>query len=786
MAQSIGVKVGVDGEAEFKRSLGNLATEAKALKAELTALKTSTAEAGKEQEHAQEIAEKYAEVVANQEERVKLLNEKLTAAKEKYGENSTEVNKLRADLANAKTALNQLKTEQEQATTTTEEFTEAEEEAGQAALTAGDLIKASLISDAIVSGLKKLADLAKEAAEALYSCATEAAAYADSVLTMATISGLSTDQIQEMSYMAELVDVSLSTMTGSMSKLTRAMSNAQKGSEKESEAFRRLGVRTTNFDGSLRSSSEVFFDVIDALGQMEEGTERDALAMDLFGRSAQELNPLIKAGSDGMRKFASEAHQVGYVLDSGTLDQLGALDDAFVRLGNLRTTIRNRLGSAMAPALERVLTKLTEFAQRVDWTMVGEKLGAALETGAGKLIEFLDKIDIDQAAETITKIAEAIISAISYLLEHADEIIKLVRDVGIGLIAGKTVNAAGTVVTAGKNIFSGVAKLFGGAGAASAPATAAAPAAASAAATSAGTGGLFGGLSLASMIALPATLLGFGAYGAYATVKERKDAVAAAQEEAKSYDSYALDELKAAEAELTESFKAAAKKYQEVDEAEMWASLAGIEPEGGYQSNYYHAEMDAAQARLQYVRDLIAAREELKDSDLLLISDDDLTDLKVSWDEIAATTEDKSAEVIAAASSWGEDMMQSMASGIVSGANSALIPAAVGAARALWSIFHHSEPETGPLADDSEWMPDMMQSMAEGIRDNSYLVRDAMSALAFDLSDTMGGIRGGDSISYGGVTVVFQVQPGQDGRALFDEFSEYLSAGIAREGAVYA
>ena len=455
MAQQIGVKVGVDGEAEFKRSLGNLASEAKALKAEMTALKTATSDAGSEQERAEQIAKNYAEQIRVQEERIKLLNDQLDEAKAKYGENSTEVNNLRTKLANAQTTLNSLKTEQQQATGATEEFTEAEEDAGKAAVTAGDLIKANLISDAIVAGLKKLAELAADAAKALYNCAVEAAGYADEVLTLSSTTGVSTTTLQQWAYMAELADVSMSTMTGSLSKVTKAMASAKAGGKSASEAFNKLGIKVTNFDGSLRSSEAVFYEAIDALGHIENETERDALAMEIFGKSARELNPLIEAGTAGMAAWAKEAQDMGYVLDEQTLEQLGLLDDAFVRFNNLKTSIRNRLGAAMAPALERVLTKLTEFAERVDWDLVGEKLGAALETGADKLIGFLDGIDIDKLAGAVTSIAEGIINAVSFLIEHADEIMKLIGTIGTTLLLGKGVSA-------GKEVFGTIAKIFGG------------------------------------------------------------------------------------------------------------------------------------------------------------------------------------------------------------------------------------------------------------------------------------------------------------------------------------
>ena len=57
-----------------------------------------------------------------------------------------------------------------------------------------------------------------------------------------------------------------------------------------------------NADGTLRDSEEVYWEIIEALGKVENETERDALAMALLGKSATDLNPLIEAGSEKMEE----------------------------------------------------------------------------------------------------------------------------------------------------------------------------------------------------------------------------------------------------------------------------------------------------------------------------------------------------------------------------------------------------------------------------------------------------------------------------------------------------
>ena len=84
---------------------------------------------------------------------------------------------------------------------------------------------------------------------------------------------------------------------------------------------------------------------------MTNETERDSMAMDLFGRSAKELNPLIEAGSKRFKELGKEAHTVGYVMSTENLQKFGELDDAMRRMDNTSKNLKNNFGLALAPIL---------------------------------------------------------------------------------------------------------------------------------------------------------------------------------------------------------------------------------------------------------------------------------------------------------------------------------------------------------------------------------------------------------------------------------------------------
>lgn len=733
MATQIGPKIGVDGEAEYRQQMARINSEAKALKAEMTELATAVTDESNAQENATRQAENYARQIQNQEERVRLLSEQLDRATEAYGEGSTQANEYRAMLANARTTLNQMRTEQSGASEDVRDFGEAEDEAGEKAVSMGDLIKANVISDAILAGLKKLAELGREAAQALWGTVTGAAEYADTYLTMSQTTGLSTDQLQEYAYMAELVDVSLDTMTGSMTKLTRQMSAARSGNEAAGEAFSRLGIKTTNADGSLRDSTEVFFEVIDALGQMEDGSERDALAMEIFGKSAQQLNPLIAQGRAGIEGFAEEAREMGYVLDEETLSKLGDLDDSFQRLTNLRTMISNRLGAAMAPGVTRAVEKLLEFGERVDWDRIGEALGRLADTAVDKLIEFADTVDFDKLADGALKLGEGIVTGGTWILEHADEIIKLVTTIGGAMLLGKGVGAA-------KGAWSTISGLLGaGKTAATGAAAAAAPAAQAA------------GPAVGEMVGAAA------APAFWSTV-------------------LAASPLAAVVGGIGIGWKLGSDQVNE-------AKAMGTIDEGSIaEYEQLLRDLEAERARAQadfdnlalYGGDLTMASNELARIDTaILTAQENLAALQAQAAELEGS---------------GEDAMASYADGITIGADKWLAPALRVAAGLVSAYFHHSEPDVGPMADDADWMPDMMAGWARQINDNSYLVRDAMAGLAFDLQDVLrpGLQAGGGGVNYGGVNVVIYGADGQSASELYEEFSYRLNQDVLDREAVFA
>ena len=191
---------------------------------------------------------------------------------------------------------------------------------------------------------------------------------ADDLNTLSKVYSINTTDLQKYAVAADLVDVSVEDIARSHVKLEKSMYSAQNGSKSQTEAFDNLGVSITNADGSLRSSDEVWQDTITALGQMTNETERDAIAQQLMGKSAAQLNPLIEDQGETYKNLTDTLakYDLDFV-DQETLDGANQFNDALdtmKAIGSVAiSTIGSQLAAYLAPALEKVVDWVGRLAQ---------------------------------------------------------------------------------------------------------------------------------------------------------------------------------------------------------------------------------------------------------------------------------------------------------------------------------------------------------------------------------------------------------------------------------------
>lgn len=255
-----------------------------------------------------------------------------------------------------------------------------------------------------------LAGAAVAATAGIMKFVSDAAAWADSMNTMRDITGISTADLQKFAYASELVDVSMETMTGSLTKLTRNMQTAAgDGTGAAAKAFEELGISVTDSVGQLRDRQDVFYEVIDALGKVGNETERDALAMNIFGRSAEQLNPLIKGGAETLKALGDEAERAGLILDQTTLDKLHGFSDEIDLLKAKGGQIAKIVGAEALPAVESLTEAADDLLAEIKQMADSGEL-EAMAKSAGQMIK-QGVNDLKNLTEWVLKNKEAVAGA---------------------------------------------------------------------------------------------------------------------------------------------------------------------------------------------------------------------------------------------------------------------------------------------------------------------------------------------------------------------------------------
>ena len=185
---------------------------------------------------------------------------------------------------------------------------------------------------------------------------------ADDLETLSQQTGLTTDEIQGMEYASELVDVSFESMSGALKKMKKNMTG-------QADTWKQLGISVTDADGNMRDATDVFYESLTALSQIENETERDQLAMNLFGKSADELAGIIDDGGESLKKYSKQAKDLGLVMDEETISAMSSLNDTVDELkANFGATLIQlgaSLATTLAPALTTISEKLQAFAEKI-------------------------------------------------------------------------------------------------------------------------------------------------------------------------------------------------------------------------------------------------------------------------------------------------------------------------------------------------------------------------------------------------------------------------------------
>lgn len=340
------------------------------------------------------------------------------------------------------------------------------------------LSKISAVADNMADKTGKLADKTKvlsAGAAGLLTAATGAAVAAglaaDDLNTLSKQSGFSTEQLQTWQYGADRVDVAVSDIVSANQKLKKNMASTSKDVQK---AFSDLGVSITDSNGNFRDSTKVFDDAVKALSLIENETERDILAMTLFGKSADSLAGIIDDGGEAFREYGQEAKDAGLILSQEALDSANEFNDAVDKLkaqsAGTFAEVGTEIATMLIPFMEdagNMISNLLEAIRGLDEGQL-KTIGTILLVVASisPLLSIISKVSsgismVSQGigfliSNPIVLLIAAIVALVALIATKGDEIqdiLQKVDDFMQNIFATDFTNIFGPVLGEALNVF---------------------------------------------------------------------------------------------------------------------------------------------------------------------------------------------------------------------------------------------------------------------------------------------------------------------------------------------
>lgn len=725
MAINIGPKIGIDGEAQYRKELSNIIQQQKTLQSEMNVVTSSFAKNTTAEEKNTAVSKILAEQVKVQKERVEQLAAMLQKSAEKYGENDTKTLKWKEAVNSATSELNKMERELEESSKSTDNLGDAFGDAEKGAFSFGDALKANVLAQAIVDGVKRLASAVKDMAGDFID--TAAAVKAEASQFSQTFGDFSDDATAAIDRVANASGI-LDTRLNNLGTQIYAFARASGGSAEESMVLMEKALQATAdsaayYDRSLEDTAESLQSFLKgnyendaALGLSATETTRNAAAMELFGQKFNDLTEIQKQQT--LLQMVLDAQKL-----SGAMGQAAREADGWENVqGNLNEAWRQFQANVGAPFLESLVPLV-------------QNITAAFQ-------DWQNSVDWGAFSASVS-------SVLKFLVDNGNLIVSIITGIASGFVAWNVASMIMTVITAIKGF---VTALQAGKTAMQA-------------------------LNIAmnaNPFVLIATLIA-GVVAALITLwntnENFRNGVIKIWENIKEFISGVVTAIvEFFTVTIPNAFNAV------IDFVKTnWQALLMllVNPfAGAFKLLYDNCEgfRNVVDNMVQRVKDAFSNMLEKVKEIAHNIGDAVKNGIKSAVDFITSLP--------GKALQWGRDFIQGFVDGIRSMISS-VIDAVKGIANTVAEWLHFSRPEKGPLREYESWMPDMINGMVSGIKANEYKLSNAVGSMASGVAGASAGtLNATYNMTVNGVA-------GQDINALSNIIMRKIQSATERKGSIW-
>lgn len=242
----------------------------------------------------------------------------------------------------------------------------------------------------------------------IFALANSTASLGDDVAKTSAKIGITSQALQELRYAGERSGISTQKLDSSMERFVKRLGEARQGSGAAAKAYEQLGLDANQL--AQLTPTQALAEVADAMGNVENHTDRVALMAKFFGREGVAMINMLNGGSEGLNQFARDARNVGYVLGNQAPGHAEEFKDALLDAQSSLQGMKNTIGAELMPAVTDLMRQFSgwmrenrdrvrEFARTF-----GERLKSAvpmileLARGAGTFAATLGNLTTKAAA----------------------------------------------------------------------------------------------------------------------------------------------------------------------------------------------------------------------------------------------------------------------------------------------------------------------------------------------------------------------------------------------------
>ena len=211
----------------------------------------------------------------------------------------------------------------------------------------------------------------------------------DATTKLGVAIGIATDKLVAYQFGAKIAGSSQESLNKGLKFLQKTIGETTTGISTEGvKAFELLGLSAEKL--SAQPISETFKDISQSISEVENVSERAAIAQRLFGRAGKELMNLLLEGRAGLEGYEEEARALGITFGELGGEKVEMANDAMTRLQAVFQGVAQTLTIKLTPFITAFANKMTDAGKSGGG--MADKVGKGFETVmtfAAKASDFL-------------------------------------------------------------------------------------------------------------------------------------------------------------------------------------------------------------------------------------------------------------------------------------------------------------------------------------------------------------------------------------------------------------